>query len=132
MLTGGFEDSMMKSRLFPVITATVALLVAFCIGFLFYLSRNSQPVDPGEAEELGEIHESNLRAMQQGLEDRVAGAMTSAQQERMQSPLGLAMFRKCMEWTEFNDNHPGETAALNERQACTEYRQYVTSGITPD
>ena len=123
---------MMKSRLFPVITAAVALLVAFCIGTLYYLSRDNQPVDPEEALALDALNQSNLQQMQEGLADRVAETMTSEQQERLQSPLGLAMFRKCVEWSEFNENHPSETSAANERQACAEFRHYVSTGETPE
>lgn len=123
---------MMKSRLFPVITAAVALLVAFSIGILIVLWRGSQPVDAEQALELDRLNESNLMEMQEGLADRVAGTMTSEQQERMQSPLGLAMFRKCVEWTEFNENHPSDTSRDNEQQACAEFRRFVESGAMPD
>lgn len=123
---------MMKSRLFPVITAAVALLVAFSIGFLFALWRGGQPVDAEQALELDQRNELNLLEMQEGLTDRVADTMTDEQQERMQSPLGLAMFRKCVEWTDFNDNHPSETSAMNEQQACAEFRQYIETGEIPE
>ena len=123
---------MMKSRLFPVVTAVVALLVAFSIGFLIMLWRGAQPVDTEQALELDRLNEVNLLEMQQGLADRVAGTMTSEQQERMQSPLGLAMFRKCVEWTDFNDNHPSATSRQNEQQACAEFRRFVESGTMPE
>lgn len=113
-------------------TAGVALLVAFCIGVLIYLSRNNQPVDPEEAQALDALNQSNVLQMQEGLADRVAGSMTSEQQERLESPLGLAMFRKCVEWSEFNENHPSETSAANEQQACAEFRRYVTTGEMPE
>lgn len=123
---------MMKSRLFPVITAAVALLVAFSIGFLIMLWRDAQPVDADQALELDQLNESNVMQMQEGLSDRVAGTMTSEQQERMQSPLGLAMFRKCVEWSEFNENHPSDASRDNEQRACTEFRRYVESGTVPE
>lgn len=123
---------MMKSRLFPVITAAVALLVAFSIGFLIMLWRDAQPVDADQALELDQLNESNVKQMQEGLSDRVAGTMTSEQQERMQSPLGLAMFRKCVEWSEFNENHPSDASRDNEQRACTEFRRYVESGTVPE
>ncbi len=123
---------MMKSRLFPVITAAVALLVAFSIGFLIMLWRDAQPVDADQALELDQLNESNVKQMQEGLSDRVAGTMTSEQQERMQSPLGLAMFRKCVEWSEFNENHPSDTSRDNEQRACTEFRRFVESGTVPE
>lgn len=122
----------MKTRLFPVLTAAVALLVAFSIGFLVALWRGSQPVDTDQALELDQLNESNLIKMQEGLTDRVAGTTTSEQQERMESPLGLAMFRKCVEWTDFNENHPSETSAINEREACAEFRRYIETGDTPE
>ena len=122
----------MKSRLFPVLTAAVAVLVAFTIGFLVALWRGGQTVDPEQTLELDQRNELNLLEMQEGLTDRVADTMTNEQQERMQSPLGLAMFRKCVEWTDFNENHPSETSTMNEQQACAEFRQYVETGEIPE
>lgn len=123
---------MKKSRLFPVVAAAVALLVAFSVVVLILLWRGAQPVDAEQALELDRLNEVNLLEMQEGLTDRVAGTMTSEQQERMQSPLGLAMFRKCVEWTDFNDNHPSVTSRENEQQACAEFRRFVESGTTPE
>lgn len=122
----------MKSRLFPVIMAVVAVLVAFSIGFQVVVWRSSQPVDADQALELDQQNDINVLEMQESLTERVADAMTNEQQERMQSPLGLAMFRKCVEWTEFNDNHPSETSRVNEQQACEEFRQFVKSGEVPE
>lgn len=121
----------MKSRLFPALTAAVLLLVAVSTGLLLYQWRSGRPVDPVQALELDELNDSNILEMQEGLADRVAGAMTNEQQDRMQSALGLAMFRRCLEWTELNENHPSETSASNEQQACTEFRLYVETGEAP-
>lgn len=123
---------MTNSRLFKIMTAAVALLVAFTIGVIFYLWRMGQPVEPEQALELDQLGESNLLEMQQGLSDRVAGAMTSEQQDRMQSPLGLAMFRKCADWADFNENHPSETTLANEERACAEFREFIETGVIPE
>lgn len=122
----------MKSRLFPIITAAVALLAAFSIGLLIMLWRGGQPVDAEQALELDRLNESNLMEIQEGLADRVADTMTSEQQDRMQSPLGLALFRKCVEWTDFNENHPSDTSRENEQKACVDFRRFVESGAMPE
>lgn len=119
-------------RLFPVMFAAVALLVAFSIGSLVILWRGAQPVDAEQARELDQLNDSNRLEMQENIAARVAGSMTNEQQERMQSPLGLAMFRKCVEWTEFNENHPSETSRANEQEACDEFRHFVESGVVPE
>ena len=90
------------------------------------------PVDEPEAEALAQRSELNVQQMQEMLDDKIAGAQTGEQQERMESPLGLALFRKCTEWTEFNDNHPSDNARENEERACSEYRDYVETGDTPE
>lgn len=123
---------MSKTRLFPIIAVAVTLLGASSIWLLVEVWRNTQPIDSQDAEHLSLQNDLNLQQMQGGLTDRVADSLNSEQQERMQSPLGLAMFRKCVEWTEFNDNHPSETARANEQQACDEFRRYVESGDVPD
>lgn len=121
----------MKSRL-VLVTITAGLLIAAVAGALLYVDwRSGVPVDPSEALELDELNASTILEMQEGLADRVAGSMTSEQQDRMQSALGLAMFRRCVEWTELNENHPSETSASNEQRACAEFRHYVETGETP-
>lgn len=123
---------MSKTRLFPIIAVAVTLLGGSSIWLLVEVWRNKQPIDSQDAEHLSLQNDLNLQQMQGGLTDRVANSLNSEQQERMQSPLGLAMFRKCVEWTEFNDNHPSEAARANEQQACDEFRRYVDSGDVPN
>ncbi len=90
------------------------------------------PVAPGQLDELNRQAALNTEIMQDMLSDQVGERTTSEQRDRLESPLGLAMFRKCVEWTEFRENHPSELALSNEERACTEYRRYVETGELPE
>ena len=108
------------------------LLVLIVGALLFYRAMESRaPVDADEADAMQLQTDLNTRLMQDSLSDHIAGDTTDGAQERMESPLGLAMFRKCIEWTEFHDNHPSENAERNRDEACGEYRRYVDSGEIP-
>lgn len=111
-----------------------AIVVVAAIGVWLIVShlQGRAPVDGPQAEELALRSDLNVQQMQDTLSDDIAGAQTSEQQERMESPLGLALFRKCAEWTEFNDNHPSDHARDNKERACSEYRGYVETGTTPE
>ena len=50
----------------------------------------------------------------------------------MDSPTGQAMFRACLEWTEFHENHPSDDTLSNKEKACGEYRDYVDNGVLPE
>lgn len=123
---------MINRRLFPVIALAVALLAGLSIWLLIDVWQSHTPVDPQEAEAMNQQRELNTQLMQDALSDKVAGILNNEQQERMNTSLGLALFRKCTEWTEFNDNHPSENARTNEERACEDYRQYVETGVVPE
>lgn len=123
---------MINRRLFPVIALAVALLAGLGIWLLIDVWQSHTPVDPQEAEAMNQQRELNTQLMQDSLSDQVAGTLNNEQQERMDTSLGLALFRKCTEWTEFNDNHPSENARTNEERACGEYRRYIETGVVPD
>lgn len=108
------------------------VVAAVGAGLLASHFQGRAPIDEPQAEELALRSDLNVQQMQEMLSDEIAGAQTSEQQERMESPLGLALFRKCAEWTEFNDNHPSDNARGNEERACSEYRDYVETGDAPE
>lgn len=123
----------MKSiRLFPVIAFAVALLGASSLWLMFRVWQSEQQVDESAQEQLSDLATTNQQQMQERLTEQVSGTLSTEQQERMDSPLGLAMFRKCVEWTEFNENHASEATLAHEREACGEYREYVGSGEIPE
>lgn len=123
---------MISRRLFPVFALAVALLAILSIWLLVDAWQSSRPAETQETEAIGQQSKLNTQLMQDTLSDQVAGTLQNEQQQRLESPLGQAMFRKCAEWTEFNDNHPSESARINEETACAEFRRYVESGETPE
>jgi len=112
--------------------ASVVALASIGVWLLFDYWQGRAPVEEPQAEELALRSDLNVQQMQEMLNDEIAGTLTSEQQDRIDSPLGLALFRKCAEWTEFNDNHPSDNARENEERACSEYRHYVETGDTPE
>ncbi|NNC77025.1 MAG: hypothetical protein HKN77_03615 [Woeseiaceae bacterium] len=118
-------------RLFPVVAFAVALLGASSLWLMYRVWQGQRPVDEHAQEQLSDQGAMNQREMQGKLTEQVSGTLSTLQQERMDSPLGLAMFRKCLEWTEFNERHASDTTLAHERQACSEYREYVRSGELP-
>ena len=111
--------------------ATVVVLTS-CLGaFLWAEWQSSQPVGDEAIEDLVGRGQMNLEAMQRDLEADIAARPKSVQQERLDSPLGQALFRKCSDWIEFYDNQPGEEARGHRDEACAEYRDYVDNGTLP-
>ncbi|MDH3748317.1 MAG: hypothetical protein OER97_08925 [Gammaproteobacteria bacterium] len=119
---------MMDRRLFSALVLAVVLLAGLGIWLLIDAWQSQTPVEAQEAEAMNQQRELNTQLMQDTLSDQVAETLDNEQQERMASQLGLALFRKCAEWTEFNDNHPSDNARSNEERACGEYRRYVETG----
>lgn len=109
-----------------------ALGAAAIVVFAVLQWRARSPIDSSEAAALALQSAQNAELMQRGIADSLEGELADEQQQRMTSELGLAMFRKCAEWTEFNDNHPSDHARENEERACGEYRRYVEHGTLPE
>ena len=109
-------------------------VIALIAGGYFFVGaiQSRVPIDDEAANAMQDQAESNALAMQEQLSDLIADGATDEAQERMDSPLGLAMFRKCLEWTEFHDNHPSPSAQQNRDKSCGEFRRYVESGELPD
>ena len=117
-------------RLYIALVGTAALVLG--VIFVVRAIENRAPVDTEEAEAMQVQTDLNTQLMQDRLSDDITGGTTRGSQERMDSPLGLAMFRKCIEWTEFYDNHPSDHSRQNRDSACQEYRAYVESGTLPE
>jgi len=90
-----------------------------------------QPVNDAEANALAEKTEGITHLMQEQLSEQLSGQLPDEEQARLDSPMGQALLRKCLEWTEFHDNHPSEITLLNKDDACNEHREYIVTGIEP-
>lgn len=117
-------------RKFSLILAVFVAVAALVFAVLQWRARS--PIDASEAAALALQSARNAELMQRGIADDLDAARTDDQQRRMTSDLGLAMFRKCAEWAEFNENHPSGHASENEQRACAEYRRYVEDGTLPE
>jgi hypothetical protein len=112
--------------------ALLGVIVLAICGLIANQFASRQPVDAAEAEALQEQSALNIELMQDEISDRLTGASGSEEQARLDTPLGQALFRKCLEWTEFHENHPSESTAANRQRACEEYQGYVIEGIEPE
>jgi len=117
----------------PLLTAvSLAAVAAAALGIYVALDwYASSPADEAATGEIVDQGQSNLESMQQALEAEIAQLPRSEVQERLESPLGQALFRKCSEWIEFYDNHPDEEILEHRDKACGEYREYVENGTLP-
>jgi hypothetical protein len=89
-------------------------------------------VDSSEAAAIAQQAELNLENMQQTLSEKIDDRPMNEAQQRMESPTGQAMFRKCAEWTEFYDNHPSDDSRANRDKTCAEYKDFVDNGVEPE
>jgi hypothetical protein len=85
-------------------------------------------VSDTEATALAEQAEGITQLMQDQLAEQLVGQPINEEQTRLDSPKGQALLRKCLEWTEFHDNHPSGTTLSNRDNACNEYRDYIATG----
>lgn len=104
--------------------------LGLALGWKFFSDR--QPVGAEESAAIAEQGELMTQQLQDQLTKQLANQPMSAEQERIDSPTGQALLRKCLEWTEFYDNHPDESSLLNRDTACDEYSDYIDSGTAPE
>ncbi len=123
------DKSPTNRRVFIAAAFAIALLVA--LAFFGRSASRQQPVNDTEASELAEQSEFNTRLMQDNISERLADRPPNAEQERLDSPRGQALMSKCLEWTEFHSNHPGDSTLLNKTAACAEYRDFIATGVEP-
>lgn len=121
----------MRHRKF-VISAAILALLGGSAWLLISEWQRRAPVDAVEAEAMALQSSLNTEVMQRTLNEQLVGSTDDERQQRMSSELGLALFRRCVEWTELNDNHPDINSSDNVQRACDEYRHYVETGQIPD
>ena len=92
----------------------------------------NRPADDAEAEALAEQSELNAQILQDQLTEQLTNGPNSVEQERLDSPMGQALMRQCLEWTEFLENHPSESTAENREKSCREYNEYIANGNVPE
>ncbi len=108
----------------------IAVIVLLALTGRFFALQ--QPVNDAEAAALAEQAEGITQLMQEQLSEQLVGQPLSAEQARLDSPMGQALLRQCLEWTEFHDNHPSEMTLLNRDDACNEYRDYIATGAAAE
>lgn len=52
----------------------------------------------------------------------------AVEQQRRHSDIGRDLYRRCVEYTEFQRNHPGDYAYEQQQKACSNYSTYVQTG----
>lgn len=115
-----------------LLRVTAIMLVLFAvIGFSWKWVTDRQPVSADQSAAIAEQGEVMTQLLQDELTEQLAGPPQNEEQERIDSPLGQALLRKCLEWTEFYDNHPDESARTNRDTACDEYSAFIATGNVP-
>jgi hypothetical protein len=112
--------------------AGALLLVAAGLAAGWKTLSDRQPVSADEAAVIVEQGELMTQQLQEQLNEQLASQPVNAEQERIDSPRGQALLRKCLEWTEFHDNHPDESSLQHRDTACGNYSAYIESGAVAD
>ena len=120
-----------KTRLIIAVSGLLVLVIGYfaIVGLLNWINR---PANEAEAEALAEQSELNAQILQDQLSDQLTNGPISVEQERLDSPLGQAFMRQCLEWTEFHENHPSDSTLQNRTASCAEYNEYIATGKVPE
>ena len=113
-------------------TATLVLVIVSYLALTGSLPFSNRAADEAEAAAMAEQVELNAQFLQEQLSDRLTEQANTGEQARLDSPLGQALFRQCLEWTEFHENHPSDMSLENRDNACNEFRIYVRTGTEPE
>jgi len=113
-------------------TATLVLVIVSYLALTGSLPFSNQAADESEAAAMAEQVELNAQFLQAQLSDRLTEQANSGEQARLDTPLGQALFRQCLEWTEFHENHPSDMSLENRDNACNVFRTYVRTGTEPE
>ena len=92
----------------------------------------NRPADDAEAEALAEQSELNAQLLRDQISEKLENGPISEEQERLDSPIGRALMRQCLEWTEFHENHPSDSTLENRDASCAEYDEYIATGTAPE
>lgn len=115
----------------PLIAAGLSVLLIIGLSWAGLRWYGQLDAEEAETAALAEQNALNTQLMQEQLGEQLTSTLLDAQQERIDSPTGQALMRQCLEWTEFNDNHPSDSSLANREQACNAYNNYVKTGVAP-
>ena len=119
-----------KPLLIAVYGLVLLVLAYFAVSAL--LSWMNQPADDAEVEALAEQSQLNAQLLRDQISEQLESGPISEEQERLDSPIGQALMRQCLEWTEFHENHPSDSTLENRDASCAEYDDYIATGNTPE
>lgn len=119
-----------KPLLIAVYGLVLLVLAYFAVSAL--LSWMNQPADDAEVEALAEQSELNAQLLRDQISEQLESGPINEEQERLDSPIGQALMRQCLEWTEFHENHPSDSTLENRDASCAEYDDYIATGNTPE
>ena len=71
--------------------------------------------------------ENSQSAVEQAKRDS-ADQVHTTEIDRMNSEQGHDLLRRCDEFTEFHENHPGDYASEQRNKACEHYETFVKTG----
>jgi hypothetical protein len=110
----------------------LAVSVVVLLGLVSRHFALKQPVDESEATHLAERTELISEQLQGQLTERLDLNTTSEEQARLESPLGQAMLRQCLEWTALYETLPDDSNRQNRDLACKNHRAFVMTGQSPE
>ncbi|MDJ0908414.1 MAG: hypothetical protein QNI99_04450 [Woeseiaceae bacterium] len=93
--------------------------------------RGNQAVTLEETEDVVLQGDINVQSMQETLTDQINSLPPSEARERIESDIGLALSRRCIQWTEVEEKDPSDENRENRERACREFRDYVDNGTLP-
>ena len=110
-----------------IVTIIAAIVLVVAIEW-----RDRQPVTAEETEDVVQQGDLNMQGMQDALTDQIDALPPSESRQRMESEIGLALSRRCIQWTEVEDKDPSDENRENRDRACEEFRDYVETGALPN
>ncbi len=110
-----------------IVTIIAAIVLVVAIEW-----RDRQPVTAEETEDVVQQGDLNMLDMQDALTDQINALPPSESRQRMESEIGLALSRRCIQWTEVEDKDPSDENRENRERACGEFRDYVETGALPN
>ena len=120
-----------KKRLLIAVYGLLLLVLAY-FAVTALLSWMNRPADDAEVEALDEQSELNAQLLRDQISEQLESGPISEEQERLDSPIGQALMRQCLEWTDFHENHPSDSTLENRDAICGEYNEYIATGNAPE
>lgn len=69
-----------------------------------------------------------LAEQRQANEQRQQARIEAVEEKRRLSPLGREVYRRCVEFMRFYEDHPGDYALEQREKSCKAYRVYIETG----